>query len=127
VAITTCYCGSDLPIADCCQPILAGKKIAGTPEALMRSRYTAFCTLDFNYLEASVHAQYREQFDRATNEAWAREATFERLEILSTHAQGDDGEVTFKAHFVLDGKRHVHREHSTFRRENGVWYFCKGE
>ena len=45
-----CYCGSKLAFAKCCKPYLEKHRAAPTPEALMRSRYSAFCTGDVDYL-----------------------------------------------------------------------------
>ncbi|MBN9643567.1 YchJ family protein [Corynebacterium mendelii] len=53
-----CPCCSGLDYADCCQPILDGAP-AASPEALMRSRYTAFCTGRREYLLKSWHPSTR--------------------------------------------------------------------
>ena len=37
-----CPCGSELAYKSCCEPIVKGKTLAPTAEALMRSRYTAY-------------------------------------------------------------------------------------
>jgi SEC-C motif-containing protein len=37
-----CPCGSTLPYAACCGPLVAGERLASTAEQLMRSRYTAY-------------------------------------------------------------------------------------
>jgi SEC-C motif domain protein len=47
-----------MPLAECCQPYLDGKALAPTAEALMRSRYTAFCQANVDYL-ISTHQRSR--------------------------------------------------------------------
>ena len=49
-----CPCGSDLPYANCCQPWHGGQA-APTPEALMRSRYSAYVLGLLDYLLATWH------------------------------------------------------------------------
>ena len=48
-----CLCGSGLTYADCCEPIISGKKDATTAQELMRSRYTAFTKANVDYLMRS--------------------------------------------------------------------------
>ncbi|QJX02374.1 hypothetical protein HML84_11705 [Alcanivorax sp. IO_7] len=47
--MTTCPCQSDLPYEECCAPLHRGEP-ASTPEALMRSRYSAFVRNDTTYV-----------------------------------------------------------------------------
>ena len=58
-----CPCGSKKAEQYCCGVYLAGKKQPETAEKLMRSRYTAFCRGDVDYLIATRHPD-REQSDR---------------------------------------------------------------
>jgi SEC-C motif-containing protein len=49
----------------------------------------------------------------------------------SWHADGGEGDycgtVNFSAHFKQDGKRLVHYERSSFRREDGLWVYVDGD
>ena len=92
----------------------------------MRSRYSAFCTQDIDYLRDTTHPSTRDSFDRAANAEWASRANFERLEILSASEDSHSGRVVFKAYFRIDGTLHIHSESSLFRREHGTWYFVEG-
>ena len=56
---TPCPCGSGLPNDRCCGPLLAGTRQAATAEALMRSRYTAYCTGDTAYVLRTWHPSTR--------------------------------------------------------------------
>ena len=45
-----CWCDSGRTREDCCAPLLRGEAKAPTAEALMRSRYSAFVTMNEAYL-----------------------------------------------------------------------------
>jgi len=126
----TCPCCSGQPFAVCCEPILKGTQPAGTAEALMRSRYTAYVKADVAYLLQSTHPSQRKYYSAKDLLQWATSSQWLRLEILSTQkGQGTDleGKVEFKAYYV-DNKAwsQIHHEHSTFKKEGGKWYFVEG-
>jgi SEC-C motif-containing protein len=60
----TCYCGSQKSYNDCCFPFLSGKLIPETPEQLMRSRYSAFCIKNIEYLISTHHPSRRQPDER---------------------------------------------------------------
>lgn len=90
----------------------------------MRSRYSAFATLDDAYLRASWHPSTRPSslsLDAGTR--WLR------LEILAVRGGGpfsQDGSVEFRAIARDEGGRFVLHEHSRFLRERGDWYYLDG-
>ena len=49
-----CHCHSGKPFMACCQPYLQNLKQPKTAEALMRSRYTAFCLNNTHYLNRTT-------------------------------------------------------------------------
>ena len=53
--MSSCPCGSERAYAECCGPIISGSKKAPTPEALMRSRYTAYVKGEIDFLLGSLH------------------------------------------------------------------------
>ncbi|ASS48350.1 MAG: preprotein translocase subunit SecA [Candidatus Fluviicola riflensis] len=120
----TCYCGSLLPFSGCCEPLIKGLKKAGAAEQLMRSRYSAYCTIAVDYLLDTTHPSTRKYYSKKTIKEWAEQCTWLKLEIHDFTTTT----VTFSAHF-LDENRipNVHREHSTFQLENGTWYFVDGK
>ncbi len=112
---------------ECCGALHEGRSsgapTAPTAEQLMRSRFSAFAVGDAAYLLASWHPSTRPaSLDLDPNLEWRR------LEILATTAgsQDDDaGTVTFDAHY-WDATHHqlgLQREHSTFVREAGEWFY----
>jgi len=53
-----CPCGSGAPFAACCSPPIEGSAPAPTPEALMRSRFSAYVKgrpIDADYIMATTH------------------------------------------------------------------------
>ena len=123
-----CYCCSGRDAAECCEPFLSGAQAAPTPEALMRSRYSAFCTKNLEYVEATTDPQAMSDFDRESTRAWMDGAKFSQLEILSSSMEGTKGRVEFKAHFQMaDAPPEVHHEISRFRKQAGTWFFREGK
>ncbi len=120
-----CPCQSGDSFQKCCQPILNGIQAASTPEALMRSRYTAYTLNDLPYLLASWHPSTRPKtIDPATIPHWLG------LEIIMTNSgagQENEGVVEFKASFLQNRKVSILHERSRFVKETGHWYYVDGE
>jgi SEC-C motif domain protein len=116
-----CPCGSGSPEAACCAPLLAGGA-AASPEALMRSRYTAYVRGAIDYIVDTNDPATRDGIDREASAAWSRETRWQGLEILSTRKGGPDdeeGEVEFIARGTSEGKPFAHHERARFRRIDG--------
>jgi SEC-C motif-containing protein len=126
-----CPCGSGAVFDACCGPLIAGERPAASPEALMRSRYSAYATRNVRYLEETHDPETRAAFDRKASEKWAASTEWLSLQILNTREGGPDdqrGEVEFLARFRDDrGREHDHHERSTFLRRDGFWFFHDGE
>lgn len=121
-----CPCGSQVELALCCEPIIRGKKLASTAEALLRSRYTAFALGEIDYLIGSHHSKTVGQIKREEVEEWSKGSEWLGLEILSVEAgleKDTEGNIIFKATYKADGKEHEHMEKSFFEKENGAWKF----
>ena len=126
--MTTCPCGSGRALEACCGPILDGAP-APTAEALMRSRYSAFCLRRFEHVERTHAPEAQGDFDRAAIERDAETVEWTGLSILDCVAGGPDdtaGEVEFEANFRQNGMPMVLHERSTFRREGGQWLYVDG-
>ncbi len=119
--MTSCPCGSGRGYDDCCGPVLAGGAPA-SPEALMRSRYTAFTRADLDYLETTLAPEAKEDYDRAETETWVKEAKWDGLEIRA--AEGD--QVEFVARYKMRGKIFAHHELASFRQHEGRWVYVDG-
>lgn len=124
-----CACGSGAAFAACCGPLIGGAP-AGTAEALMRSRYTAYVLKDMSHIERTQAAETRLTFDRLAAARTAGTVEWTGLEILATSGGGvadDSGTVEFAAHHRHGGQAHVLREISRFRREQGRWVYVDGQ
>jgi SEC-C motif domain protein len=118
-----CTCGSVAPFDECCGPILAGAA-AGTAEALMRSRFSAFARADREHLLRSWHPSTRpRRLDLDDGTVWRR------LQIVATEAGGpadERGVVEFRASYrTPDGAGLLH-ERSRFVRSARRWVYLDG-
>lgn len=125
--MSKCYCQSEKDFSSCCEPLLKGEVNASGPEALMRSRYTAFCLKNIDYVMETTDPQARLDTDQNATLEWMNSAEFTRLEVLSSRDEGNKGVVEFKAYFKMNGADEVHHELSKFRKQGGIWYFRDGK
>nr|WP_262927256.1 YchJ family protein [Phytohalomonas tamaricis] len=122
-----CPCGSGQRYAACCHPYHSGEHAAPTPEALMRSRYSAFALGGLgDYLLATWYEDSPNRPDVTPAELDQRDTQWQRLEIINSMAKGSKGEVEFKAHFVENGLPQVLHERSRFTKTGGRWYYVDG-
>jgi SEC-C motif-containing protein len=119
-----CYCGSLKEFSHCCEVYIKGLNKAPTAEALMRSRYSAFATQKADYLVATTHFSTRNQHKKEDILEWSQNNKWTKLMVLEATAFT----VTFKA-FYLDSElqAQIHQEHSTFKLENGSWFYVDGQ
>ena len=80
-----CPCGSKKQYQYCCGMYLSGKKNPETAEKLMRSRYTAFCQGNIDYLIATLHPDRRQSDDRAELAESIKNTTWLSLTIIDTN------------------------------------------
>ncbi len=118
-----CPCGSQLEYSHCCAPLIEGQRPAESPEALMRSRYTAYTKGAVAYLKETLLPGSRGDFNEKDAKEWAKQSEWLGLEILS--AKGET--VEFVAKYKTQGKVLEHHEVSTFKKKDGQWYFVDGE
>ncbi|MCX7090155.1 MAG: YchJ family protein [Legionellales bacterium] len=123
-----CYCGSGQSYAQCCQPFHKGLKTPTSPEALMRSRYAAYCVADIAYIQATMRDKASLGFDPTSAKLWAERVIWVKLQVLHTEqASSTQGFVEFIASFV-DGKTLQHmREISEFLYTDGRWFYVDGK
>jgi SEC-C motif domain protein len=126
-----CPCGSGRTYKRCCLRFHQGQP-APTPEALMRSRYSAYAVGAVDYLIATTDPagpQFRP--DRA---AWAEEIAqfcrhtrFEKLTVEHASSHDDQGEVHFVAKLSRAGEDVSFAERSRFSRVEGRWLYHSGD
>ncbi len=128
-----CPCGSGRKAKTCCGPVLEGAPAAG-PEALMRSRYTAYACGHLRHLVAttapeSPHFGADEVRWREELRAFCEGVSFDGLEVRAASQDGDRGEVTFFATLRrrADGVDVSFGERSRFVRRGGRWLYVDGD
>jgi SEC-C motif domain protein len=121
--MTNCFCGTSVSFGNCCEPYIKGSKNAPTAETLMRSRYSAFATGAADYLVNTTHSSKRKFHNKSEILAWSQSNQWLRLEILAE----TETTVTFNAYYLDENlKAQIHYEHSTFKLENGKWFYVDG-
>ncbi len=117
-----CPCGGKV-FATCCWPYHSGAKVADTPEKLMRARYSAYVTMDEDYLRATWHPSTRPEDEALTSPflKWLG------LEIKATSQQGEQGTVHFVARCREGGRGRRLEEISRFVFDDGLWFYVDGE
>lgn len=116
-----CPCGSGESYPACCGPLHDGESQAGTAEALMRSRYSAYAYGDADYLFRTWHPR-----TRPPEVSIDPSITWTGLQVIDTVAGGPDderGEVEFRARFESAGGPDSFRERSLFERRAGRWFY----
>lgn len=125
-----CPCGSQKLFSECCAPYLQGQTVAPTAEKLMRSRYSAYCLKNIDYLLNTHHPTRREPNERQAIATSANSVTWLGLTILATQA-GQPEDQTGMVEFVAlyqEGKQvgQLH-ERSQFVQEQGQWFYLDGD
>jgi SEC-C motif-containing protein len=127
--MSTCPCGSGNTYAACCEPVIIGKAPAVTAEQLMRARYSAYVTVQMDFIFESTHPGHRQGYDHEGTKSWAEESEWLGLEIVGTTRGTENdstGEVEFIARFKEKGVLREHHENALFKKEAGAWYFTDG-
>jgi SEC-C motif-containing protein len=117
--------------ADCCghwHEALPRGEHAPTPEALMRSRYSAYALAQgrspargmVEYLMQTWHPS------TAPGELELGPLNWTGLDILNHDTRGDAGVVEFVAHHKVGGQATKLHEMSRFVREAGAWLYVDG-
>ncbi|MDQ6530245.1 YchJ family metal-binding protein [Flavobacterium sp. LHD-85] len=119
-----CFCDTGLPFGNCCELYLSGNQKAPSALTLMRSRYSAYATHNADYLMETTYISERKYYSKPEILRWAVSNKWQKLEILSS----TENTVEFKAYFLdSENKPQVHYEFSTFKFENGAWYYLDGK
>jgi SEC-C motif-containing protein len=108
---------------------LLGKKQPETAEKLMRSRYTAFCQGNVDYLIATLHPDKRNPDDRAELINSIKNTQWLGLTIINTDKGKKHekiGYVEFEAIYQVTEPKQLH-ERSQFLKIDGQWFYVAGE
>ncbi|WP_020683292.1 YchJ family protein [Marinobacterium rhizophilum] len=125
-----CPCQSDKLYRDCCEPAISGKRPATTAEGLMRSRYSAFSLGLASYLIDTLAPERRQPGERGALKRQFRHTRWTGLRIMDVQAGGEQdtvGMVEFEAFYVSEAEPGRLHERSSFRRDQGRWYYVTGD
>ncbi|MGE3921221.1 MAG: YchJ family protein [Gammaproteobacteria bacterium] len=127
--MANCPCGSNISYDDCCGSYIHGKKIPETPEALMRSRYTAYTEVNIAYIESTMCGKALASFDSNDAKHWSENVKWLSLTILSTppiNQEDKVGSVEFIAQYRLNNQIQALHENSQFELIDGKWFYTDG-
>ena len=133
----TCPCRTrettrPVPYADCCghwHKGLSRGEHAPTPEALMRSRYSAYALAQGRGTAAPALLEYLMKTwhpSTAPSELELGPMNWTGLEVLHRQESGDAAVVEFVAHHKVNGRAARLHEVSRFVREAGAWLYVDG-
>jgi SEC-C motif domain protein len=124
-----CSCGSGKEYSQCCEPYISGKVLPPTPEALMRSRYTAYSQANIDYIKKTMLGKALQGFDESGAREWAKKVNWLGLQVIRSvdkSSKDNVGLVEFLAKYTYQGEKHLIYEVSEFVKKEGVWYYVDG-
>ncbi|KTD23583.1 putative SEC-C motif domain protein [Legionella lansingensis] len=124
-----CPCGSQRDYQTCCEPYVTNRALPTTPEALMRSRYTAYTQANIDYIKKTMRGQALTGFNPIEATTWAAQVTWISLRVLHAYLDKmipDKGYVEFIATFKDDNKITQIHELSEFEYHEGAWFYTTG-
>lgn len=128
--INNCPCKSGLSFSACCGRYIQSELLslsashmsAPSPEALMRSRYTAYAIKAFDYI-ANTYASSANPPSIQEIAEGADETEWVNLNILKS----SDTQVEFQAFYRIGNRFFLLQELSDFVIEQGQWKYISGE
>lgn len=126
----SCPCGSGKTYGECCGPYHAGTAWPDDPVTMMRSRYSAYATHTWDYLEKSDwQEQGEEEITAEMLEEKARDLTWVGLDIVGSgrDEEADCDYVDYLAAYAVDGVTRQIAEHAYFKTIDGKLYYTGGE
>ncbi len=118
-----CYCDTEKSYKECCEPYLNKNKLAKDALTLMRSRYSAYCSNNFIYLQDTIVEEncFEEDvellYEHSKNTQWLK------LEVVTK----SNNQVEFKAYYKDNEKMMLHHEISNFIFFKDRWLYVDGE
>jgi SEC-C motif-containing protein len=125
-----CCCGSQKDFSQCCGLYLKGSLIPQTPEQLMRSRFSAYCLQQIDYIFQTYHSSQQASNQKQEIASFAKNSHFLDLTVTSSSSQFQlpsaeqtahsinlnehTGYVEFIVNYLHAGKVHQFSEKSRF-------------
>ena len=121
-----CYCGLDHSYSLCCEKYIKGSAVAPSAVALMRSRYSAYCVNDFDYILRTMLPPASLNFNLQQAKQDAVHINWLKLAILSSKETNSIAKVEFVAEYAILDKKFFLYEVSDFKKSNDKWFYTKG-
>ena len=121
-----CFCCSELTFKQCCQPILSGDRKPANAEALMRSRFSAYATNNFQYILQTYTLAERKALSLSDITDNAKQTQWLSLDVINHQTVGNTAQVEFKALYKIAEHYYVMHELSDFNFEDGNWLYRSG-
>ncbi|MBS0288448.1 MAG: hypothetical protein JSS07_00250 [Proteobacteria bacterium] len=122
---TPCPCNNENSYEACCGAYIECDAFPLTPEALMRSRYSAFVLGKISYLKNTMKGL---PFDEESTKKWLENIHWEGLKIIQTQNKSEQlGFVSFMAKYTCQGKKLAICEKSEFHKINDRWFYVGGK
>lgn len=115
-----CPCLSGKTYALCCALYIEKNGLAPSPEALMRSRYSAYALNKIDYIVKTMRGTPLKGFSKKNTLLSNKEIKWVSLDILNS----TDTTVNFKATCINEeGKQEFFYENSLFKQKNNQWFY----
>ncbi len=123
-----CPCGQQRPYESCCKKYIDGIEVPLTPEALMRSRYSAYVMSQVSYIGKTMQGEPLVHFNEQDILDWLKEVQWLGLKVIQTKQKSDKlGFVSFEARYHYQGKDQAICEKSEFHKINDQWIYVGGK
>jgi SEC-C motif-containing protein len=126
--VKLCPCGSTIDYLACCGQYHQHQTLPKTPEALMRSRYTAYTLANINYIKQTMQGKPLLGFNEQEAARWSKSVLWLGLQVLDASQKDEkNGEVEFIATY-LEGQlvKTIH-EKSQFKVTAEHWFYIDGK
>ncbi len=124
-----CYCGSGQDFNKCCQPFVSGNQKPENPEQLMRSRYSAFCVKDVEYLLSTHHPSQRKNNEREQLISTFAHTHWLGLKVLDSSIDASNPNIGYVEYLAFSQPEKIEQLHekARFRFEDNNWCYLDGE
>lgn len=125
-----CPCGSQTNYLSCCGLYINNQEAAKTPEALMRSRYTAYTQANMDYIKKTMLGKPLQEFNELEAEKWSKRVNWIGLQVIKSYmgeADNNTGYVEFIATYMEQNTVKAIHELSQFQRHDGSWFYTEGQ
>lgn len=123
-----CYCCSGEKFELCCGPILSGDAKAKNAEQLMRSRFSAYCTDNFQYILDTYGAEQRQNLTTEALKSSAGDTRWLGLQVIAFKETSEQtAQVEFVAFYKDAGNVYQMHEISDFELQQQHWKYTTGQ